>query len=138
MEDEIQKKRQEQQINEQQESQFKKQIKGQAEEYAKEASKKVVNKAKNALFKSVTTSVGTVVFGVIIVLILLIGIISFILTMPGITQEKIFQTVSGVIDGIASFLRGADEDNIIYAEQIKTGTIITKGTGILNDPYVIE
>ena len=107
---------------EQQESNTKKQIRKKAVDESKKLAKEGIKKGKATLFKSVTASLGTAIFGALIVVFMLIGIIAFILTMPGMVRDKIFNTVSGALEDLMDEVHGGS-DHIINSDNIVTGTI---------------
>ena len=64
----------------------KRKAKDKAKKHVKKASKKAINKAKTALFKPVGAGIFSSVLAVAVIIFMLIGIASFIITMPGLVK----------------------------------------------------
>ncbi len=77
-------------------SPVKSKIKNDAKNKAKNAGKKTIKKIGSVMLKPVGATAFSTFSAVIIVIFMLVGIISFITTMPGIVQEKITSFVSEV------------------------------------------
>lgn len=81
-------------------------IRNTAGKKVKEATNKAAKAAKNTLTKPVGVTAFSTVLTVLIVIFMLIGIISFIFTMPGMVQEKIFDTVMTAMNDLGHFIKG--------------------------------
>lgn len=86
----------------------KRKAKDKAKKHVKKASKKAINKAKTALFKPVGAGIFSSVLAVAVIIFMLIGIASFIITMPGLVKENIMATMMGKMDELGYFLNGSD------------------------------
>ena len=110
-------------MEEEQENKARKELREHAEGIVRKEGKKAVRKARTSLFKSIGKSAGMAVFSIIVVFFLLIGIIAFILTMPGLTQNAIYEKVSSAISGTIKFVAGANDSNTIDVEELSDGTV---------------
>ena len=80
-----------------------------ARDKAKDLAKKGKNKLKGTMFKSVGLSIGTVAASVIIVIFMSVGIISYIVSMPGFVQQKMYDLVDGFAKGISQWWSGSNK-----------------------------
>lgn len=83
-------------------------IRREAKKFARNKSKKARRKAVNVLFKPVGISVFSGVLSVFIVIFMMIGIISFITSMPGMVQEKIYEKVMEAVSSLKYMVNGSD------------------------------
>lgn len=88
------------------EGRIKKKAKQEAKKHAKDVGKKVGKKAKMALFKPVGITAFTTAFSIFIIIFMIVGIISFIITMPGIVQEKISSMITTIGKEISDWWNG--------------------------------
>lgn len=84
----------------------KEKIRNTAGKKVKDATKKAAKAAKNTLVKPIGISIFSTILTVIIVIFMLIGIISFIFTMPGMVQEKIFNSIMTAMNELGHFING--------------------------------
>jgi len=87
----------------------KRKIKKKAEEKVKNLNRKARKNIRQALFKRVGISAISSFAGIFVILFMLIGIISFITTMPGLVQDKIYEKVFGVIAKIDNWWSGENK-----------------------------
>ena len=99
-----------------------KKVKDKTEKILSKELKKAKRKAASSMFKSVTASAGVTLFAIIIVLFLIIGIVTFILTMPGLVQDGIFEKVSSVAEKLIDSVHGGQE-HLLDTEEIEKNTI---------------
>lgn len=83
-------------------------IRKEAKKKAKEAARKAKRKMRNTLFKKAGWSSLIGVFPIFIILFMIIGIISFITTMPGLVQEQILKKILDTSSSLNFALKGSD------------------------------
>lgn len=105
----------------------KEKIKKKAKKQAKKATKKAAKAAKNALVKPIGVTLFSGCFTAFIVVFMLIGIVSFIFTMPGLVQEKLLQTLADFASKVGYFINGDD----YYLEELAKDTEHTKQKEVL-------
>ena len=79
-------------------------LRNKANKEVKKATKKARKKLKSMLFKPVYIGL----LPALIIIFMLIGIISFITSMPGLVQEEMLQKVIGFVDGFKEIVYGSD------------------------------
>lgn len=95
LEDEIEKRRNEKRNDET----AQRAVKQEAVKYTKKAARPVIDKVKGMLLRPIPLSILVVVF-------MLIGIISFISSMPGIVQEKMYSLIANVAENVNNWWSG--------------------------------
>lgn len=83
-------------------------IEKEAKKHAKDAAKKTAKKARAALFKKVGLSSFLGVLPIAIIVFMLIGIISFITSMPGLVQENMMNKILEGISKLNYVVNGSD------------------------------
>lgn len=86
----------------------KRKLKGKAKKHARNVAKKAKDKMATTLFKPVGMGIFSSVISIAVIIFMLIGIVSFIITMPGLVKEGIMAKVTEAIDGVNTFLYGSD------------------------------
>ena len=81
-------------------------IEQEARKKVNEKAKKGIKKLKGSLFKSVGASTFTVIAAFVIVIFMSIGIISYIVTMPGFVQQKMYDLVSDITKDVKEWWSG--------------------------------
>lgn len=79
-------------------------LRNKANKEVKKATKKARKKLKSMLFKPVCIGL----LPALIIIFMLIGMISFITSMPGLVQEEMMQKVIGFVDGFKEIVYGSD------------------------------
>ena len=84
------------------------------------AASKLKSKAKNAArrafknaFKTGTATVGGTIAGALIVIFILIGMVQFIISMPGIVQEGIWNKFNAGLDNFKGYLLGDNNKRFV-------------------------
>ena len=83
-------------------------IKKEAEKQARQAAQKAKKKMRSTLFKRVGFSSFIGFFPLFIIVFMIVGIVSFITTMPGLVQEQILNKILQASDKLSYFLNGSD------------------------------
>lgn len=86
----------------------KRKLKGKAKKHARNAAKKAKDKMATTLFKPVGMGIFSSVISIAVIVFMLIGIVSFIITMPGLVKEGIMAKVAEAIDWVNTSLFGSD------------------------------
>lgn len=86
----------------------KRKLKGKAKKHARNAAKKAKDKMATTLFKPVGMGIFSSVISIAVIIFMLIGIVSFIITMPGLVKEGIMAKVAEAIDWVNTSLFGSD------------------------------
>ena len=86
----------------------KRKLKGKAKKHARNAAKKAKDKIATTLFKPVGMGIFSSVISIAVIVFMLIGIVSFIITMPGLVKEGIMAKVAEAIDWVNTSLFGSD------------------------------
>lgn len=86
----------------------KRKLKGKAKKHARNAAKKAKDKIATTLFKPVGMGIFSSVISIAVIIFMLIGIVSFIITMPGLVKEGIMAKVAEAIDWVNTSLFGSD------------------------------
>jgi hypothetical protein len=83
-------------------------IEKEAKKQAKKAAKKAKDKMVNSLFKKVGASSTGALLPILIVIFMLIGIVSFVVTMPGLVQEMMLNKMLNMYTNLQYKLNGSD------------------------------
>lgn len=86
----------------------KRKLKGKAKKHARNVAKKAKDKMATTLFKPVGMGIFSSVISIAVIIFMLIGIVSFIITMPGLVKEGIMAKVAEAIDWVNTSLFGSD------------------------------
>lgn len=86
----------------------KRKLKGKAKKHARNAAKKAKDKIATTVFKPVGMGIFSSVISIAVIIFMLIGIVSFIITMPGLVKEGIMAKVAEAIDWVNTSLFGSD------------------------------
>ena len=76
---------------------------------AKKLAKKARKKMRNTLFKKAGLSAIIGFFPLFIIIFMIVGIISFVTTMPGLVQEEILSKMMGISKSFNYWLNGSDQ-----------------------------
>lgn len=102
-------------------------IANKGKEKARDAAYKTMKKARMTIFKPVGATVFSTVLSVFVIIFMLIGIISFITSMPGFVQEMIMNKVLDGLDKVYTVFEGSD----YYLEKLARDTNKTAQKNVL-------